>query len=577
VEFLIDFVSAKTIKKTKIFPHLKVSKSEAKILQILAKSYLAGKEDLVSVDILIELYGDKDFTYLKHLKDILDLLELGWITQQTFVQIKSVNPSKLELLNTPIAISPAFIHLLEEGNLELELPEAKPYNDHLEYLQDQFFRIELYQKIAYTKNNVNEKSLSINRLKNKLNLLESRIEERIDVSKKPVKLEEFFKEKKLGIKEKVIFLALLKEEYSASENSLREMNTLIDLISMNEFDRIANREFLEEGSLLLENTIIDYDEILSPFGGISRSFYINDELLQNIIHPQKQKTVNTLQLDKLVQEQEMFELIVPNTTLNDVVLHPKTEKTLQSLLKQMDKKVVNHLKDWGIKEGKKGIDARIMFYGTPGTGKTLTAHSLAKSLKRQILNFDCSKILSMYVGESEKNVRKIFDSYKELSIQSKTEPVLLLNEADQFLSARSSNPNGSADQMYNQMQNIFLEQIENFSGILIATTNLLESLDPAFSRRFNYKLEFLKPNIEQRNRLWKMHLPKNAPFEKEFNIDKLSQFNLTGGQIVLVIKNTAYSVATQKKPLFKYSDFETEIKKELKGNFADDKMMGFVK
>ena len=71
--------------------------------------------------------------------------------------------------------------------------------------------------------------------------------------------------------------------------------------------------------------------------------------------------------------------------------------------------------EWGIKEKKQGVDARIIFYGPPGTGKTMTAYSLAKSLKRQVLSFDCSKILSMYVGESEKNVRKIFDTYKELT------------------------------------------------------------------------------------------------------------------------------------------------------------------
>ena len=77
-------------------------------------------------------------------------------------------------------------------------------------------------------------------------------------------------------------------------------------------------------------------------------------------------------------------------------------------MKQVDKKVVGRLVEWGVKDKKSGIDARIIFYGSAGTGKTMTAYSLAKSLKRQVLAFDCSKILSMYVGESEKNVRKIF-------------------------------------------------------------------------------------------------------------------------------------------------------------------------
>ena len=96
--------------------------------------------------------------------------------------------------------------------------------------------------------------------------------------------------------------------------------------------------------------------------------------------------------------------------------------------------------------------------------------------------------------------RNIFDKYNEIKEQTKTEPILLLNEADQFLSSRSSGTGSSADKMHNQMQNIFLEQIERFDGILIATTNLLENLDKAFSRRFNYKIEFVKPNHRAKSR-----------------------------------------------------------------------------
>ena len=128
----------------------------------------------------------------------------------------------------------------------------------------------------------------------------------------------------------------------------------------------------------------------------------------------------------------MFELIEPKKTLEEVVLNDKTKETLELLLSQVDKKVIDKLKKWGIKDKKKGIDARIIFYGAAGTGKTVTALALAKSLKKQVLSFDCSKILSMYVGESEKNVRKIFDDYKDLCTKTKSEPILLLNEADQF-------------------------------------------------------------------------------------------------------------------------------------------------
>ena len=164
-------------------------------------------------------------------------------------------------------------------------------------------------------------------------------------------------------------------------------------------------------------------------------------MLQDIIHPKKKKKAQKIKLDSLIKEQEIFEHIEPKTSLEDVVLHPSTRETIDTLLKQVDKNVVTLLKTWGIRDKKAGIDARIIFHGSPGTGKTLTALSLGKSLKKQVISFDCSKILSMYIGESEKNVRKIFDSYKEIVEKTKSEPILLLNEADQFLSSRSTGTN----------------------------------------------------------------------------------------------------------------------------------------
>jgi SpoVK/Ycf46/Vps4 family AAA+-type ATPase len=576
VKFLINFLEAKDVSKADVFSHLKCHKDEAHILQILCRKYVNGQEDVVVIDVLQELFGDKEYRYINKLHHIKTLLELGWITQHSFTPLKISDVTHLELLNGTIAVTASFLRLLEEGSMEMALPEIKPYSDHLEYLQDQFFRIDLYHKMSSIRQNVHEHSLGINRIKNKLELLEKRIQERVEQTDNEIVLDKFFKLKKLDDKEQIIFIALLKEEYSAGDANIREMNALIDLISLDEYDRIKNRSLLEDGSKLISQEIIDYEEMLNPFGGITRAFYIVDEVLQSIIHPQKKKKVTKLKLDMLVKEQDIFELVEPTTSLEDVVLNPKTQEVLSNLMHQVDKEVIAKLKAWGIKSKKSGIDARIIFYGPPGTGKTLTAHSLGRSLKRQILSFDCSKILSMYVGESEKNVRKIFDTYRDLTRQTKTEPILLLNEADQFLSSRSSGVGSSADQMHNQMQNIFLEQIEKFEGILIATTNLLENIDTAFSRRFNYKIEFKKPNISQRKKLWKMMLPQHADYEEAFDIDALAKYNVTGGQINLIIKNTAYRVAVREVSVFALDDFIVEIEKELRGSFDSDKQLGFL-
>ena len=577
MKYLINFLEEKDVTRSDVYTQLKCSEDEAKVLQLLSQKYITGNEDMLVVDLLQALFGEKDYSYIQHLGLIKSLLELGWIIQHSFTPLKINDVTELELLNTAVALTTSFLRLLQEGSFELELPDIKPYEDHLEYLQDQFFRIELYQKMSTIRQNVHEHSLGINRIRSKLELLEKRIEERVAVTTKDVVLDKFFRQKKLDEKEQVIFLALLKEEYNAGDASLREMNLLIDLISLDEYDRIKNRSLLEDGSNLLSGEIIDYEEMLNPFGGISRAFYLVDEVVQLIMHPQKKKKVHKLKMDMAIKDQDIFELIDPESDLNDVVLNPKTHETLQNLMHQMDKEVVARLVEWGIKKKKSALDARIIFYGPPGTGKTLTSYSLAKSLKRQVLAFDCSKILSMYVGESEKNVRKIFDTFKDLSKKTKTEPILLLNEADQFLSSRSSGPGGGAEQMHNQMQNIFLEQIEQFEGVLIATTNLLENIDAAFSRRFNYKIEFKRPNQTQRKKLWEMMLPENAPYEEDFNVEALCKYDLSGGQINLVIKNCAYAVATQEKPLFTMEVFIQEINREKKGNFDNEgKSMGFL-
>ena len=575
MKYLINFIEANEIHKTDIYPQLKCTKTEARLIQYVCRRYVKGLEEVPVLELLQENFSEKGYAYLKKLGLVKNLLDLGWLIQMSFGQVKAHDASQLELLNTSVTPSISLLRLLEEGSLEISLPEVKPYTDHLEYLQDQFDMVSLLHKIATFKQGFTDNSLSIGRLKNKLTLLTTRIEERVKITHTPIEVEVFFKEKGLDEKEKRIFLALLKEEYSGGEGLFRDMNTLIELISFDEYEKIKNRALLEDGAKLITEEIIDYEEILNMFGGVSRSFYLQEEVMQRIIHPKKSKKVTKLKLDALVGEQELFEYLKPTTTLDDVVLHPKTRETLNNVVKQVDKEVFKKLKEWGIKDKRKGIDARIIFYGAAGTGKTMTAMSLAKTLKRPILSFDCSKILSMYVGESEKNVRKIFDEFKELSRKAKVDPILLLNEADQFLSSRSEGAGSSTDKMHNQMQNIFLEQIEKFEGILIATTNLLGNIDKAFSRRFNYKIEFKKPGKKQRLRLWQVMLPEKADYSESFTVETLAQYELTGGQINLIIKNTAYKVAVRDESVFSNKDFLEEIEKELGSSFEGAKSMGF--
>ena len=573
---IVEFVRSKDLTKHNIYETLQCDIQEAKILQYLTKQYIQGITNEVCIDILKHFYNTNEFEHLDKVQHIKNLLGLGWIEQLNLINTKISELSTLEIINTTVCLSSSFLKLLELGNLNLSLPKITPYNDQLEYLQDQFNKINLMLKLSSLKYDFKKDSPNISNLELKLQKIQDLIVKRLEITKTPIMLESFFSENKLSFEEQTIFLALLKEEYGNNDESIRDMNSLLALVSNDDYEKIKNRSLLEDSGTLISNSIIDYDEILTPFGTISRNYFILDTILYKISHPNtKPKRKAKIKLDTIIKEQKIFELIEPKKSLDDLVLNQKTTDTLNTLLSQVNKDVINKLKLWGIKDKKKGIDARIIFYGHAGTGKTATALALAKELKKQILSFDCSKILSMYIGESEKNVRAIFDNYKDICIQTKSEPILLLNEADQFLSNRVEGNTSSSDKMHNQMQNIFLEQIENFDGILVATTNLLDSIDKAFSRRFNYKIEFLKPSIEQREDLWKKLIPSKLPLVDGFDFSKLKKYDLTGGQIELIIKNTAYKVAANDNLVFNEEVFIQEINKELNNKFDNENKVGF--
>ncbi|EAL0932125.1 ATP-binding protein, partial [Campylobacter jejuni] len=483
MEKLKNFLSLKNIEDTQIYKELKCAKNEALILRELCRNYVVSISSINAFTLLSTIFGNDKYLYLDALEDLKKLIERGFVNQNSSF-FKSLENNKtqtltLALLQSELSLSEYFLEFLEaKPRLNFEKQEA--YADYLEYLKDEFARIQLYERLSFI-----QKSAYNSEIKNQIKLYEKHIKERLKKSKFYNVLADIFKEYNLEHKEQIIFLALLKEEYALSNESSisREMNSLLSLISENDLERHKNKKLLQENAPLLN--LIEYDEYLNAFGDISKSFFIIDEILQRIINfePKQSKKIK---IESVLKDQDIFELIEPSADINDIIMPENTKELLENILKQQDKKVLERLHSWGIKSNK-NIEAKIIFYGPAGTGKTMSALAMAKSMKKPVLSFDCSKILSKWVGESEQNVRKIFDTYKNIVQTCKQSPILLLNEADQFLSTRVDGSSGS-DKMHNQMQNIFLEQIERFSGVIIATTNFLESLDSAFSRRFDYKI-----------------------------------------------------------------------------------------
>ncbi|ECK7995537.1 ATP-binding protein [Campylobacter jejuni] len=570
MEKLKNFLSLKNIEDTQIYKELKCAKNEALILRELCRNYVVSISSINAFTLLSTIFGNDKYLYLDALEDLKKLIERGFVNQNSSF-FKSLENNKtqtltLALLQSELSLSEYFLEFLEaKPRLNFEKQEA--YADYLEYLKDEFARIQLYERLSFI-----QKSAYNSEIKNQIKLYEKHIKERLKKSKFYNVLADIFKEYNLEHKEQIIFLALLKEEYALSNESSisREMNSLLSLISENDLERHKNKKLLQENAPLLN--LIEYDEYLNAFGDISKSFFIIDEILQRIINfePKQSKKIK---IESVLKDQDIFELIEPSTDINDIIMPENTKELLENIVKQQDKKVLVRLHSWGIKSNK-NIEAKIIFYGPAGTGKTMSALAMAKSMKKSVLSFDCSKILSKWVGESEQNVRKIFDTYKNIVQTCKQSPILLLNEADQFLSTRVDGSSGS-DKMHNQMQNIFLEQIERFSGVIIATTNFLESLDSAFSRRFDYKIEFQKPDFKDRLKIWEKFLPKKALFEKDFDINILSNYELSGAQILMVVKNTALKVAVSKDGVFKMQDFIESIQKELNSSFDKSKIVGF--
>ncbi|EGN8868339.1 ATP-binding protein [Campylobacter coli] len=567
---LKEFLSLKNIEESQIYKELRCSKNEALILRELCKNYVISISSINAFTLLTGIFGSEKYSYLDTLEDLKRLIERGFINQNSgfFKNIES-NKSQnliLSLLQSELSLSEYFLEFLE-AKPRLNLDKKEAYGEYLEYLKDEFMRVELYERLSFIRS-----STYSDELKAQIKLYEKHIKERLKKSKFYNILADIFKEYSLEYKEQIIFLALLKEEYTLSnENSVsREMNSLLSLVSENDLEKHKNKSLLQENAPLLN--LIEYDEYLNAFGDISKSFFITDEILQRIINfePKQNKKIK---IENVLKEQDIFELIEPSIDINDIIMPQNTKELLENILKQQDKKVLERLNSWGIKSNK-NIEAKIIFYGPAGTGKTMSALAMAKSMKKTVLSFDCSKILSKWVGESEQNVRKIFDTYKNIVQTCKQSPILLLNEADQFLSTRVESSSGS-DKMHNQMQNIFLEQIERFNGVIIATTNFLESLDSAFSRRFDYKIEFKKPDFKDRLKMWEKFLPRKASFEKAFDVNLLANYELSGAQILMVVKNTALKVAVTEDGVFKMQDFIESIQKELNSSFDKSKIVGF--
>jgi ATP-dependent 26S proteasome regulatory subunit len=195
------------------------------------------------------------------------------------------------------------------------------------------------------------------------------------------------------------------------------------------------------------------------------------------------------------------------------------------------------LRRWGLRRTiKRGLSISCLFDGDPGTGKTLAAEVIASELGLQLLRINVASIVDKFIGETEKNLTKIFE-------QARPDTTLLLfDEADSLFSKRTEVTH-AVDRYSNMDVNVLLQLIERFEGTAVLTTNLKRGIDTAFERRIMFKVRFERPEAEQRKKIWELMLPRGVPSEETIDYDKLARLELSGGEIKNAVLRAAYSAA----------------------------------
>ena len=366
-----------------------------------------------------------------------------------------------------------------------------------------------------------------------------RIVQRVEVSTCPLPAAEAQKKYSLSIFQHLTLIGLVGMREGDVRFDFSDPSELTHLFARSRVCRHKMKEHLfGEKSELMRHRLLE-----GTNGTFGESVQLSQLGMVAILGKQSGKN-SSQNLKNRVKKHTLFDLEEPKLDKDALQLPDPVMEAIRSLLFSESLKGRQIRKGWQLSlpaAWGSPTGSTVLLYGPPGTGKTLTAQYLASELKLPLLKIDASRVLSCWVGESEQHVRRIFDDYSNLQNELGNSPVLLLNEADQLLGARGGGSN-AVDRMNNNMQNLFLEGLERFSGILVATTNRRDLLDEAFSRRFTYKLELPPPDRDLRRALWQSHLPMER-LADDIHIEHLADLGLTGGEIRLVIERTVRLLA----------------------------------
>jgi SpoVK/Ycf46/Vps4 family AAA+-type ATPase len=197
---------------------------------------------------------------------------------------------------------------------------------------------------------------------------------------------------------------------------------------------------------------------------------------------------------------------------------------------------------WGFaSKGTRGLGINALFAGASGTGKTMAAEALSNELKLDLFHIDLSQVVSKFIGETEKNLGRIFDAAE------RSHAILLFDEAD-ALFGRRSEVKDSHDRYANIEVSYLLQRMEAYRGLAILTTNMKSAFDPAFLRRLRFVVQFPFPDAAQRAEIWRRVFPRQTPTQ-DLCVELLARLNIPGGNIRSIALNAAFLAADEGTPV----------------------------
>ncbi|WP_026946705.1 ATP-binding protein [Algoriphagus marincola] len=310
--------------------------------------------------------------------------------------------------------------------------------------------------------------------------------------------------------------------------------------------RFKYQSLFEEESILFREKILSMGEVDPEESFLSGTLLIQPEILDVMTTGRKRnpRFGNDFPAHPLRTNLDWEDLILPHDTMQQL-------RELESWLRNKDFLMEN----WGMKRIlKPGYKA--LFYGPPGTGKTLTAALLGKKMDLDVYRIDLSRMISKYIGETEKNLSKVFDKAEHQGW------ILFFDEADALFGKRTA-VNDAHDRYANQEVSYLLQRIEDYDGLVILATNLKGNLDDAFMRRFQSTIFFPVPNPEERYQLWKNGFPIQAKLEEKIDLKELANsYELSGGAIINVVQHSLLMALDRPERRVHREDIQEGIRRE---------------